>query len=315
LSGREAGLRVLEPGLFSTVQDLGRPGYRRFGVPLSGAFDVESHTIANALVGNPPEAATIEMTLRGGRFEADGGPLALAIAGAPMHCRLDVADCTSTNFVPPRSFTLAAGDRLQVGGCERGARAYLAVARGWQTDLILGSRSSETKLEAGAIVFASASRISSSFVRCASQESSTILRIFDGPDSSSVEKNPLIGSPYRVAVTSNRMGIRLEGLLIELAIAADRLSTPVAPGAIQIAGGQPIILGVASGTLGGYPHCAHVVSADLSRVAQLRPGDDVEFNPIGWDEAVDLDRRTRGVLGRRAKIICCHALDVVGHMR
>ncbi len=141
-------LAVIHPGLFTTVQDQGRPGYRAFGVPLGGAFDRESSGLANALLGNPPDCAVLELTLGGGTFEARA-PLALALAGAPLIATIQARNGRETSHAIPASFSIDDGDRLRLGPTTAGARTYLAVLGGWQTPPILGSRSSEIPLKAG----------------------------------------------------------------------------------------------------------------------------------------------------------------------
>ena len=141
------GLIVIDPGLSTTVQDTGRPGYREWGVPPGGAFDCGSADLANALVGNPLTGAVLELTLSGGVYEA-ACPLALAMAGAPMEAKILVPDATEHVLQVPLSWSLRQGERLVLGRAREGARTYLAVKGGWQTRLRLGSRSSERRLAA-----------------------------------------------------------------------------------------------------------------------------------------------------------------------
>src|SRR5437016_2267639 len=131
------GLLVNNPGLFATVQDLGRTGFRAWGVPLGGALDLGSAGLANALLGNPTGCAVVELTLTGGEYEARG-PLALALAGAPMSATLRTRDGRESPLALPVCFPMAEGDRLVLGAATLGARTYLAVLGGWQTPLVLG---------------------------------------------------------------------------------------------------------------------------------------------------------------------------------
>jgi allophanate hydrolase subunit 2 len=111
---------------------------------------------------------------------------------------------------------------------------------------------------------------------------------------------------FRVGAQSDRMGLHLEGELLQVAPAPERLSAPVAPGAIQVAGGRLIVLGVACPTMGGYPHIAHVISADLDRVGQLKGGDPVSFLLVTLDEARSLDREARSqrrIMARRLRLL------------
>lgn len=306
-------LVVVEPGLFATVQDLGRPGFRAWGVPVGGAFDMRSHELANALVGNPPGAATLELTLLGGDFEAECD-LALALAGAAMPTEIRSADGAVRIRPIPGSFTLRRGARLRLGGARDGARAYLAVAGGWQTPAVLGSRSSEVPLRAGDRLPAAEGRIASRRpVRAGPPvRPEGVIRVVDGPDAGLVEGSGWEGAEYRVEARSDRMGLRLAGPTVPLRARPERASAPVPPGAVQVAGGRPIVLGVASGTMGGYPHVAQVVSADLPVLGQLRPGQAVRFRRIGLDEARGLDRLDRAERSARAMLYATAARDPSG---
>ena len=283
------GLIVIEPGLSSTVQDEGRPGYREWGVPPGGAFDRASAGLANALLGNPPACAVLEMTLTGGTYQA-AGPLAVALAGASVEASLVFADGRNEVLRLPLSFSLRDGERLVLGRALTGARTYLAVKGGWQTRPTLGSRSSEQRLHAGDVLPARPGTIRTRHLsepvwRVPNGEP---FRVIPGPDgrlAPAFDEIFRAGPLFRVSSSSDRVGIRLTGAEVLVSTPADRLSTPVAPGAIQVAGGQLIILGVASGTMGGYPHIAHVISADLDRVGQLRSGDDIAFRRVTVEQA------------------------------
>jgi antagonist of KipI len=292
------GLRVISPGLSATVQDLGRPGYRAWGVPLGGAFDRGALVVANALLGNPPGAAALELTVFGGTYEAES-TLALALAGAPMQAAIEPPQGPARPLRVPQSFTLDAGSRLVLRGSPGGARAYLAALGGFLTRPVLGSRSSEDPIRAGDLLPALPGSCPSRRPAPGLLEglADGPLRVLDGPDS--VPGHPAWEEMLlTVGPLSDRMGLRLEGSPWPPRAVpehADRPSAPVAPGAVQVAGGRPIILGVACGTMGGYPHVASVISADLDRLAQLRPGDPVSLRPISLPDArrLDLERRRR----------------------
>jgi 5-oxoprolinase (ATP-hydrolysing) subunit C len=302
------GLAVVNPGLATTVQDEGRVGWRAWGVPVGGAFDRASAALANALVGNPSGCAVLEMTLFGGTYEATI-PLALALAGAPMDARIRQGDGGERPLSAPLSFPLSPGERLVLGGATAGARAYLAVRGGWQTPLVLGSRSSEDRLKPGAVLPASpgTTPVRRPAEALATDPADLTIRVIDGPDApEGSAPHPWVGPTFRVGRTSDRVGLRLEGPPIALPPHPARLSMPLAPGAIQLAGGQLIVLGVSCGTMGGYPHVAHVISADLDRLGQARPGDPIRFQAITLDEArrIDLAARSRlAVLLRRVATV------------
>jgi biotin-dependent carboxylase-like uncharacterized protein len=300
-------LLVVRPGLSTTVQDRGRVGYREFGVPVGGAFDRASIDLANALLGNDPDAAALELTLVGGTYRAEA-PMAIALSGAPMSALIRAGSGPDRPLTIPQSATLQVGDELILGGSPLGVRTYLAVRGGWQTPLILGSRSSETRLEAGAVL---PSRPGSTLSRRPVAWPWLVLgknepiRVIDGPDADPSTGNARVleSGEFRVSVQSNRMGLRLEGPSIAATTPVDRISAPVAPGAIQVAGDQPIVLGVAGGTMGGYLHLAHVITADLDRLGQLGPGDPVTFRRVEVEEARRVDRLRQLEIGRWLAII------------
>jgi biotin-dependent carboxylase-like uncharacterized protein len=289
------GIVVVNPGLFTTIQDRGRTGYREWGVPVGGCFDRSSSDLANALVGNPAECATLEMTLLGGIYRARH-TLGIALAGAPMAATIVGADGATRPLTIPSSCQLQAGETLRIGGTPTGVRTYLAVKGGWRTPVVLGSRSSESPLEGGAIIDAepSTGRVRRPASAMWSSPNASPIRVIDGPDAGDADDlEPWLGQTFLVGRDSSRMGVRLEGRAFSVRTSPERLSMPVAPGAIQIAGGQPLVLGVACGTLGGYPHVAHVIDADLDRLGQLRPGDPIRFVRVALREAREIDRAER----------------------
>ena len=217
------------------------------------------------------------------------------------------ADGSERSLATPTSFTLEPGERIVLGTAGTGVevRAYLAVRGGWTTPLVLGSRSDETPLKAGDVLPCASGRIAERHLRHAPVAFSgdRPLRIVTGPDGGLIDPGFFLdGSPYTVRPRSDRAGLRLLGKGWTVEAAADRISAPVAPGAVQVAGGQPLLLGVACGTMGGYPHVAHVISADLDRVAQAGPGATLRFEEVSLDLARRLDlesRRRREALQRR----------------
>ena len=299
-------LRVIHPGTFSTVQDLGRPRARTFGVPSGGAFDLASFRLANALVGNPRHAAALELTLFGGLYEAEC-PLALALSGASMSAQIESPDGLTRHLEHPRSFRLEPGERLRLGGVGRGARTYLVVRGGIQTNVLLGSRSTETPILAGALLPVLPGSCPTRWPRPGSVEPphsppiDAPLRVIAGPDASSLPFGWEHEAAFRVGPLSDRVGIRLLGpsCTVRNHQNAQRRSAPVAFGAIQSTPNGLIILGPACGTMGGYPHVAHVISADLDRLAQLRSGDPVRFSYLDLAIARRLDQARLKFLSRR----------------
>ncbi len=302
-------LIVIDPGLSTTVQDEGRPGYREWGVPLGGAFDRGAAELANALLDNARDCAVLELTLVGGTYQAEGA-MSLSLAGAPMEAKIVGPNSNEHLISLPSSFSLHNGERLILGRNLAGARTYLAVKGGWLTMLRLGSRSSEKRLEPGDILPAEsgttipARRLGEPPWRSPAEEPLRIIAGPDGRDAAMIEAFWSVRR-FRVGSQSNRVGLRLQGDPVGIKAQPERLSTPVAPGAIQVAGGQLIVLGVACGTMGGYPHVAHVISADLDRLGQLKPGDAITFRLVTLAEARALDQaacQARGALLRRFPI-------------
>jgi 5-oxoprolinase (ATP-hydrolysing) subunit C len=304
-------LIVIDAGLSTTVQDEGRPGYREWGVPLGGVFDRGSAALANALLGNPPGCAVLEFTLVGGSYQADDA-MALALAGAPMEAKIVGPNSSDHSVQVPSSFSLRAGERLCLGRNLSGARTYLAVKSGWQTKAQLGSRSTEERLQSGDILPAEPGaipvrRLGEPRWQSPVDEPFRIIAGPDGPAHTGLDHAFWSARRFRVGSRSNRMGLRLEGDPLTLVSPPGRLSTPVAAGAIQVAGGQLIILGVACGTMGGYPHVAHVVSADLDRLGQIKPGNTMAFRLVSLEEARSLDlaasHARRGLLRRLTALV------------
>lgn len=284
-------IQVRAPGMFTTVQDLGRPGYGPLGVSPSGAADPLALRIGNQLVGNLPGAAALEMTLLGGTFvfEADS---VVALAGSEF-------ESTLPPWIP---CAIRAGGTLKIGPTRSGARCYLCVRGGISVPLFLGSASTHILsglggLEGRALRKGDVLQIGPidgvyrpTRVRpevVASLSPRKLLRVTVGPQWNWFQ-NPdtFLASPYRVTEESNRMGLRLEGAPLESAGRGQMITEGVPLGAIQIpAGGQPIILFVEQQTTGGYPKIANIISADLPSVGQLRPRDEIRFQLVSHAEA------------------------------
>ena len=221
-------LIVIDPGLSTTIQDAGRPGYRGWGVGPGGSFDRGSAELANALLGNPAGCAVLELTLTGGCYEADG-PLALAIAGAPMDAKVIGPDGTEKTLHIPSSWSMRSGHRLILGRAREGARTYLAARGGWQTRSRPGSRSSETRIRAGEVLCAASGSIPTRYLAETAWETPTAqpIRIIEGPDGrSNPEFDEAFWSARRflVGARSDRMGLRLDGEPVVVASSSERLS-------------------------------------------------------------------------------------------
>lgn len=312
-------LEVLAGGLQTTVQDLGRFGYRHLGVGTAGALDGYSARVGNLLVGNPENSALLEITLQGPRLRFQQ-PARIAITGADI-------DAQAQGVAIPgwRPIDLPAGGELVLGPCRRGARAYLAIAGGMQATPVLGSRSTDLRagfggvdgrcLTAGDVLLLDSAMIAANGTEpvIASWwlnpepdldfKHETPVRLLPGRDAIA-PATALCSDSYRVSPQSNRQGLRLQGAALTLADNSDRLSEPVAPGTVQLPpDGQPIVLLAEAQTIGGYPRIGHVIAADLPRLAQLRPGDSLRFERIDAASAQALACAQRQRLTRMALAI------------
>lgn len=286
-------LRVLAPGLYSLVVDLGRPGTRSLGVPVGGAADRTALMLGNAHVGNPPDAPALEMTLAGPTLQADCD-LACVVYGAPF-----VVIAGDRTIAPATTFTLHAHEVLQVRNTPHGCRAYLCVRGGFEVPTVLGSRSALEPLRAGDTL---ACRPGCTHGRRVANlwwqpsETPVRLRAVPGPQADWFPAGEFFAQTLRVTPASNRMGLRLHSQPLQVP-PRELVSEPVCPGTVQVTrDGQCIVLGVDGQTIGGYPRVAQVIRADLDRVGQLRAGDEVAFVNIPLEEAERTYRRQESIL-------------------
>jgi len=295
-------IHVLAPGMFTTVQDVGRFGYGPLGVSPSGAADPVSLRIGNLIVGNPESSAALEMTLLGGKFSFPDGGL-VALTGSDFGAAID------SRAVPPWTATVVApGERLDVGPTRSGARCYLCVHGGIAVKALLGSASTHILTGLGGFegrplkkgdVLAVGPAHEVTPLKIAAEvldrlKPRKILRTTAAPQTRWFTRDSVdlfYKSGYVVTEESNRMGLRLKGAAIETPHSGQMTSEGVSLGAIQIpAGGRPIILFVEQQTTGGYPKIANVISADLASVGQLRPRDEVRFELVSAETARALIR-------------------------
>jgi antagonist of KipI len=287
-------LRVVASGLMAMLVDAGRPGSRSLGVPVGGAADRSALALGNALVGDGPDGLALEFTLAGPTLEALR-PVAAVVFGAPFPATIN-----GNPIAPGSTFTLQSGDVLMIGGTSEGARGYLCVAGGFDAPVILGSRSSLEPIRAGDILQCPASRCEPRRLMLGlSQEmESGHLRVVEGPQREWFTDESFFEQTWEVSPASNRMGIRLRGVPLQRR-AGELVSEPVAPGAVQVTNdGLPVVLGVDGQTIGGYPKIAHVIRADLDRLAQFRPGDCVRFVRVTLEEAEAAAKRRSEELRR-----------------
>ena len=293
-------IEVLDGGMLSTVQDLGRYGYQRYGVPVSGALDLFALRAGNRLVGNADEAAGLEITLIGPRLRFLS-PAVIAITGADLDPRLDGHRVSMWQSVPVKE-----GTTLAFGDVRDGVRAYLAVAGGFDVPLVLGSRSTYTRSKLGGIggrairagdrlpgvaapvvEGARSRRLPRRLVPTYGHQHA--LRVVLGPQDDAFSEEGVrafLSSAYQVSEQSDRIGYRLNGPMIAHKAGPDIISDGIPFGAVQVpADGQPIVLLADRGTTGGYTKIATLISADLPRLAQAMPSDEVTFARVSLEDA------------------------------
>lgn len=290
--------QVLKPGFFTTVQDLGRYGYLKYGVPISGAMDSFSMVAVNLLVGNGPNDACLEITLIGPemqaltdtQFSVTGGKISVEINGkeAPMW----------------QTLTVCKGDVVSIGKVESGCRCYLSIRGGINTPMVLGSRSTYVRgrfggingrqLKAGDIIEGYKVPLLNVGFRMPGNlvphyEDNFTVHVVLGPQVDMFTEDSIetfLSSPYKITIDSDRMGYRLEGSEIKHKGKADIVSDALLPGAIQVPkNGKPIIIMKDAQTTGGYPKIAAVITPDLDRLGQAKPNDTVKFTEITLKEA------------------------------
>jgi len=285
-------LKIITPGLHTMVVDQGRPNCRHLGVPVGGAADRFSLALGNALAGNIEQAAALEIAVTGPVVEADAD-LACVLFGAPFSLSSDRQE-----LGVGKTFTLEAGERLQISGTPTGARGYLCVRGGFQTPLVLGSRSGFAPLQAGAKLACLSAVNSGRFLHHSfdwNQEPKT-LRVTSGLQADWFDLGFFLGQSYEVTPVSNRMGLRLLGPPLQFP-ERELVSEAVGLGSVQVTrNGQCIILGVDGQTIGGYPKIAQVISADIDKLGQLRPGDSVRFMKVTVPDAENLFREKQAEL-------------------
>jgi len=289
-------IRVLRPGLLTTLQDHGRHGLQHVGLCPGGAMDPMALSLANALVGNPRDEAALEITVIGPELAFEEDTL-VAVCGAEF----------KGSFPHNRPVLAPAGSRFNVGRAVRGARAYLAVAGGFDVEPVLGSRSTYLpgafggfqgrSLRHGDVLPLRDPAASARFSRLKKTKDGSVkwsappltlpdrepilIHVVDGQHHASFDgsaQRVFLDAVWRIAPESNRMGFRLAGPALVRAQDDEILSGPTALGSVQVpANGAPIALMADHQTTGGYPRIAEIVSADVPRLAQLAPGGTVHF--------------------------------------
>lgn len=307
MSAREPVLRVIAAGLQTTVQDLGRVGWGRFGVAPGGALDDLALRWANLLVGNGSDAAALELTLLGPTLSYEGTQsIVCALTGADFGAMLDGVPQS-----PWRSFLLRPGATLACRACQFGARGYLAVAGGVAVPLALDSRSTDIRAGLGGLggralrasdavpltppAALPPQALSLPTARIPTYDAAIVVRAVLGPQDDRFTEDAIVtflSATYTVTREADRMGVRLDGPVLTFRdgpVGADVISEGVATGAVQVpAHGRPIVLLAARQTTGGYAKIATIIGADLWRLGQARPGDQIRFRAVPVAEAQDL---------------------------
>jgi len=295
-------IRVKNPGMFSTIQDLGRYGYTHLGISIAGAADRLSLRIANLLVGNEENAPALEMTLLGATLEFEERRI-VALAGADCDAKVGTSPVRAGE-----AMEVPAGGALRCGGMRTGARSYLAVQGGFGVPAVMGSTATDVRgrfggfrgrtlkkdatlpvrqggggrtrrLKPGALD-AVARHDVVRLTRGAQQE-------WFGPETFEV----LFSCPYTISDQSDRTGLRLKGEALRPREQSQLLTDGIPLGAMQVPqDGQPIILFVDQQTTGGYPKIANVIMADMHHVGQLRPHEQVRFHEVSIVQAIALLR-------------------------
>lgn len=319
-------LKVIDPGLFASIQDAGRFGFRRFGVPWSGVLNPEAAQLANALAGNPHDLAVLEYFQNGLTLQLTHGEARLAVVG---DCLLNLQRAGQHRiFRSGRSVTLQEGDTLHVGRIHSGKVGYVAVNGGFDLTPVMGSCSTYLRagfgglqgdlLRAGSVlpvaagVDAGVNRHLPRVSRAADYAESSgdarpprLIRLIMGPQDdyfTEAARAILCSEVFRISHDSDRMGCRLVGPHLEHDPdkGAEIISDGLVPGALQVPGsGAPIVLLADGPTVGGYPKIATVISADLPALATMMPGEELCFAAVTVEEGEDILRTARAAFFAR----------------
>jgi biotin-dependent carboxylase-like uncharacterized protein len=303
-----ASLQVIDAGVAATLQDGGREGYQRFGVPVSGALDKVSLAIANTLVENARHEAAIEVLAAGLSFLVCAESITLAVAGTAGPFVLESAQAV-VRIAPLRSITARRGDIVRFPPPKGGAVFYVAVAGGFGVPSAFGSRSTYRRAALGGFngrtlqagdelpLRFPAAPATEAFALDVSLSAPDVLRVMRGPNADYFAPcafETLLSAAYTIAPASDRMGLRLQGASLDRAIQGELPSQGTTAGGLQVpSDGQPILLLADRQTTGGYPRIATVISADLAAAGRLAAGMRIRFQDVNRDEAVQLLKAQR----------------------
>ncbi len=310
-------LRILSPGLSTTIQDLGRHGFQRLGVSTGGALDPVSFRAANALVGNPANLGALEALYVGPTFviEAEDARLAFVGTEATVEVLDDAASDRGHAIALMQSVRLRRGQVVRVGSLKTGSSLYIAVEGGFAVAAVLGSVATDSRGRIGGWQGRALTAGDILPLRCATATERNECRIDSldlvppgrfrvmlGPQSdyfSDDEIKRFLVSEYEVSAGSNRMGIRLQGSPIRARRGFNIVSDAIVTGSIQVPGsGQPMVLLADHQTTGGYPKIATVISADLPAIGRLPIGAKIAFASVTAEHAAEARRDLAAALDR-----------------
>ena len=291
-------IKVQKPGLCTTVQDMGRVGFQKFGIPVSGVMDEFSFVVANYLLGNNYNNAVLEVQYMGPTLEFDFD-VSVAITGANLSAKLNGEDVAMWETI-----NIKKGDVLSFGNIKEGVRTYIAFAGEIDVPLVNGSKSTLLKSKLGGFdgrqlkmldeieiknprVLENKNKLQEKFIPKFVAENE--IRVILGPQDDYFTENGIktfLSSEYTVTKDADRMGMRLSGEVIEHKDKADIISDAAVFGSIQVPGnGLPIILLADRQTTGGYTKIATVIKADLPKLAQMSPNNKIKFKKVELSEA------------------------------
>lgn len=313
-------LRIISPGLSTTIQDLGRHGFQRLGVSVGGALDPISLRAANMLVGNAANIGALEALYIGPTFAVEAEAARVAFVGADAAIEFLAEAGSGETIRPMQSVRVRRGQIIRVGSLKNGASLYIAVEGGFSVEPVLGSVTTDSRGRIGGwqgraliegdvlpLRLAAASERGEYRIDGLSFAAPRRFRVVVGPQSDYFcddELERFFAAEYTVSAGSNRMGIRLDGEPIRSRRGFNIISDAVVTGSIQVPGsGQPIVLLADHQTTGGYPKIATVISADLPAIGRLPIGAKVAFAPVTLEEAAAARRELSATLGEMGDMI------------
>ena len=307
-------------GPYTSIQDHGRVGYQALGIPESGALDSDARRLGNALVGNTPDMAGLEICLGGVELELTA-PRRVALTGSVMTAIvLTDQNGKETQILSNRALMLQAGVRLRINGLIATNTVFLAISGGIGTPTLYDSRATSPNAGIGGLagrllkdgdtlpllpnVGEGRDLMLTDFAIYAEAEA---IRVVLGPQDDRFTATAIdnfLTTPYQISPALNRMGMRLEGAVLEHIDNADIASDGIVNGTLQVPGdGQPILLLADHQTTGGYTKIATVIAADLPLLARMKPGDSIRFTAISVTEAEDAARAHEAILTRTIESI------------